>query len=152
VDDRPQVSPGFKFNDWEMRGVPIRLELGPRDLAAGTALMSRRLSYPQPDAAKEPITLDAAPDRLIAELAAFQALLAQRAADFRDDHTVAVNTWPEFAAAVASGWALALHCGEQACEEEIKAETTATPRCIPLAGEPEQGLCIRCGKPSAYCT
>src|SRR5215472_13300899 len=45
VDDRPQLSPGFKFNDWEMRGVPIRLELGPRDLAAGTTLMSRRLSY-----------------------------------------------------------------------------------------------------------
>src|SRR5208282_411564 len=55
VDDRPQVSPGFKFNDWEMRGVPIRLELGPRDLAAGTALMSRRLSYRQPDAAKQAI-------------------------------------------------------------------------------------------------
>ena len=52
VDDRPQASPGFKFNDWEMRGVPIRLELGPRDLAAGTALMSRRLNYRQPEAAK----------------------------------------------------------------------------------------------------
>jgi prolyl-tRNA synthetase len=150
VDDRPQVSPGFKFNDWEMRGVPIRLELGPRDLAAGTALMSRRLSYPQCEAAKEAIPLDAAPGRLAAELAAFQSMLARRAADFRDDHTVTVNSWPEFAAAVASGWALALHCGEQACEDEIKAETTATPRCIPLAGEPEQGLCVRCGKPSAY--
>src|SRR6202047_5210568 len=62
VDDRSHVSPGFKFNDWEMRGVPIRLELGPRDLAAGTALMSRRLSYRQPDAAKEAIPLDTAPD------------------------------------------------------------------------------------------
>jgi prolyl-tRNA synthetase len=150
VDDRPQVSPGFKFNDWEMRGVPIRLELGPRDLAAGTALMSRRLSYPQCEAVKEAIPLDAAPGRLAAELAAVQSMLARRAADFRDDHTVTVNSWPEFAAAVASGWALALHCGEQACEDEIKAETTATPRCIPLAGEPEQGLCVRCGKPSAY--
>src|SRR5215470_6032679 len=55
VDDRPQVSPGFKFNDWEMRGVPVRLELGPRELAAGTALMSRRLSYPEPGTAKEAI-------------------------------------------------------------------------------------------------
>jgi prolyl-tRNA synthetase len=61
-----------------------------------------------------------------------------------------VNSWPEFTAAVAAGWALALHCGEEACEEEIKAETTATPRCIPLAGQPEQGPCIRCGKASAY--
>jgi prolyl-tRNA synthetase len=150
VDDRPQLSPGFKFNDWEMRGVPIRLELGPRDLAAGTALMSRRLSYRQPDAGKEAIPLGSAAERLAAELAAFQAMLAQRAADFRDDHTAIVNSWPEFAAAVATGWALALHCGEQACEDEIKAETTASPRCIPLDGEPEQGSCIRCGKPSSY--
>src|SRR5246500_695263 len=57
VDDRPHVSPGFKLNDWEMRGVPIRLELGPRDLAAGTALMSRRLNYPEPGGAKEGIPL-----------------------------------------------------------------------------------------------
>jgi prolyl-tRNA synthetase len=149
VDERPQLSPGFKFNDWEMRGVPIRLELGPRDLAAGTALMSRRLNYQQ-DAAKQAIPLDAAPDRLTAELAAFQAMLTKRAADFRDDHTVTVSSWPEFTAAVAVGWALALQCGDEACEDEIKAETTATPRCIPLAGEPEQGPCVRCGKPSAY--
>jgi prolyl-tRNA synthetase len=150
VDDRPQLSPGFKFNDWEMRGVPIRLELGPRELAAGTALMSRRLSYPEPEAAKVAIPLDTAPDLLSTELAALQTMLTRRAADFRDDHTAVVNSWPEFAAAVSVGWALALHCGEQACEDEIKAETTATPRCIPLAGEPEQGTCVRCGKPSAY--
>jgi prolyl-tRNA synthetase len=150
VDDRTHVSPGFKFNDWEMRGVPIRLELGPRDLAAGTALMSRRLNYSQPDAGKEAIPLDAAPGLLAAELTAFQAMLARRAADFREEHTATVNSWPEFAAAVATGWALALHCGDQECEDEIKAETTATPRCIPLEGEPEQGPCIRCGKPSAY--
>ncbi len=149
VDNRQQLSPGFKFNDWEMRGVPIRLELGPRDLGAGTALMSRRLNYQQ-DAAKQAIPLDAAPDLLAAELTAFQAMLTRRAADFRDEHTATVNSWPEFTAAVARGWALALHCGEETCEDEIKAETTASPRCIPLAGEPEQGPCIRCGKPSAY--
>ena len=150
VDDRPQLSPGFKFNDWEMRGVPIRLELGPRDLAAGTALMSRRLSYPQPDSGKVAVPLDGAPDLLTAELSAFQTMLARRAADFRDDHTAIVNSWPEFVAAVAVGWALALHCGDEACEDEIKAETTATPRCIPLGGEPEHGPCVRCGKPSDY--
>jgi prolyl-tRNA synthetase len=112
--------------------------------------MSRRLSYRQPDAAKEAIPLGAAPDLLAAELAAFQTMLTRRAADFRDDHTAVVNSWPEFTAAVAVGWALALHCGEQVCEDEIKAETTATPRCIPLAGEPERGTCVRCGKASAY--
>src|ERR1700758_5368439 len=108
VDDRPQLSPGFKFNDWEMRGVPIRLELGPRDLAAGTVLMSRRLNYQQPDAGKEAIPLGSAAERFAAELAAFQAMLLRRAADFRDEHTVTVNSWPEFTAAVATGWALAL--------------------------------------------
>jgi len=150
VDDRPQVSPGYKFNDWEMRGVPIRLELGLRDLDAGTTLMSHRLSNGRPDGGKEAIPLDAAPDVLAAELAAFQLMLTRRAADFRDDHTAVVDFWPEFVAAVAVGWALALLCGDPACEDDIKAETTATPRCIPLAGEPEQGPCIRCGKPSAY--
>jgi prolyl-tRNA synthetase len=150
VDDRPQLSPGFKFNDWEMRGVPIRLELGPRDLAAGTALMSRRLTYGQAEGGKEAIPLEAAPGLLTAELAAFQAMLARRAADFRDEHTAVVDAWPEFAAAVAVGWALALHCGGEACEDEIKALTTASPRCIPLVGEPEQGPCVRCGGPSAY--
>ena len=150
VDDRHQLSPGFKFNDWEMRGVPIRLELGPRDLAAGAALMSRRLNYRRQDAAKEAMPLTRAPHVLAAELAAFQAMLTQRAVDFRDERTAVVNSWPEFAAAVTVGWALALHCGDEACEDEIKAETTASPRCIPLAGEPEHGSCIRCGKPSAY--
>ena len=97
--------------------MPIRLELGPRDLVAGTALMSRRLNYQQPDAGKEAIPLGSAAEHLTAELAAFEAMLARRAADFRDEHTVTVNTWPEFTAAVATGWALALHCGEQACED-----------------------------------
>jgi len=112
--------------------------------------MSRRLNYRQLDAAKQAIPLAAAPDVLAAELAEFQAMLYRRATDFRDDRTAIVNSWPEFTAAVAVGWALALHCGDQACEDEIKAETSATPRCIPLAGEPEQGTCVRCGKPSAY--
>jgi prolyl-tRNA synthetase len=145
VDDRPQLSPGFKFNDWELRGVPIRLELGPRDLAAGTAVMARRLGE-----AKEPISLDGAPARLAGELAAFQDMLLARAAAFRDDHTVTTDQWDDFTKAVATGWARALHCGTPGCEEEIKAATAATARCIPLDGEPESGPCIRCGRPSAY--
>jgi prolyl-tRNA synthetase len=145
VDDRPQLSPGFKFNDWELRGVPIRLELGPRDLAAGTAVMARRLG-----AAKEPIGLDGAPARLADELEAFQAFLLERATTFRDEHTHVTDTWDEFVAAVATGWAVALHCGTPECEDDIKAATAATARCIPLDGEPESGPCIRCGLPSAY--
>jgi prolyl-tRNA synthetase len=153
VDDRTHLSPGFKFNDWELRGVPIRLELGPRDLAAGTVVMARRLGNGQAGGTaggKETLSLDSAPARLSFELTAFQALLLQRATDFRDQRTVRADAWPEFTAAVAVGWALALACDDRACEDDIKAATTATPRCIPLDGEPETGPCIRCGRPSAY--
>jgi prolyl-tRNA synthetase len=154
VDDRPHLSPGFKFNDWELRGVPIRLELGPRDLAAGTVVMARRLGDGRPGgaagSAKETVSLDSAPARLSFELTAFQALMLQRATEFRDQRMVRTDSWPDFTAAVAVGWALALACDDQACDAEIKAETTATPRCIPLDGEPESGPCIRCGRPAAY--
>jgi prolyl-tRNA synthetase len=145
VDTRQQLSPGFKFNDWEMRGVPIRLELGARDLAQGSALMSLRLGE-----GKTPVSLDWAPARLESELAAFQSMLLQRATDFRNEHTVTVNTSEEFVEAVKTGWAVALHCGEPDCEDDIKAATAATPRCIPTDGEPEEGTCIRCDRPSAY--
>jgi prolyl-tRNA synthetase len=145
VDDRPQLSPGFKFNDWELRGVPIRLELGPRDLAAGTALMVVRLG-----SEKVPVALDSAPELLRSELTAFQDLLLRRATEFRDQRTVTVDTWDDFAAAVATGWALAFHCGRPECEEDIKAATSATPRVIPADGEPAEGTCVRCGLPSAY--
>ena len=148
VDDRPQLSPGFKFNDWEMRGVPIRLELGPRDLRRHV-LMSRRLSYPGLDAARgHPARCGAGPAgcrarRVPGDAGATGSRFPRRPHSGRE-------FLAEFVAAVAGGWALALQCGEQACEDEIKAETTATPRCIPLEGEPEQGACVRCGKASAY--
>jgi prolyl-tRNA synthetase len=145
VDDRVHLSPGFKFNDWELRGVPIRLELGPRDLAAGSALMAIRLGE-----GKVPVSLDSAPARLEFELNSFQAMLLQRATDFRDSHTAVVDSWDEFVAAVKTGWALAFACGQPECEDDIKAATQATPRCIPSDGPPEEGLCVRCNLPSAY--
>lgn len=150
VDDRPQLSPGFKFNDWELRGVPIRLELGPRDLAAGTAVMALRLGRDERGGGKEAIALDGAAARLADELTAFQDFLLERATAFRDAHTVVAGTWDDFATAVAAGWARALHCGTCGCEELIKAQTSATARCIPLDGEPAAGRCIRCDLPSAY--
>jgi prolyl-tRNA synthetase len=146
VDDRPQVSPGFKFNDWEMRGVPIRLELGPRDLDAGVVTLSRRLG----DEGKQQLPLADAVIALPAMLEEFQAMLLERATRFRDEHTASVDEWDAFAAAVATGWASALHCGRTACEDDIKAETTATPRCVPLDAPAETGPCVRCGEPSAY--
>jgi prolyl-tRNA synthetase len=145
VDTREQLSPGFKFNDWEMRGVPFRLELGPRDLAAGTALLSVRLG-----SGKTAVPLETAPALLAAELDAFQDLLLARATEFRDSRTFTVNAWEEFTEAVKAGWALALHCGLAECEDEIKAATSATPRVIPADGPHEEGKCVRCGLPSAY--
>ncbi|MEY9887186.1 prolyl-tRNA synthetase [Catenulispora sp. MAP12-49] len=146
VDDRPQVSPGFKFNDWEMRGVPMRLEIGPRDLAAGTALLAKRLG----DEGKTAISLDTAPEVLLDLLDDFQEFLLERATDFREAHTATADDWEAFTAAVATGWARALHCGRPECEEDIKSETAATPRCIPLEAPAESGTCVRCDAPSAY--
>jgi prolyl-tRNA synthetase len=146
VDDRSHLSPGFKFNEWEMRGVPLRLELGPRDLAAGTALLARRIG----DAGKTAIGLEAAPDTLAGELEAFQAFLLRRAAAFREEHTADAGSWREFAGAAETGWASALHCGQSSCEDQIKAETAATPRCVPFDAPAESGTCVRCGAASAY--
>jgi prolyl-tRNA synthetase len=145
VDDRPHVSPGYKFHDWEMRGAPIRLELGPRDVAAGTAVMATRLG-----GEKFTVSLASAPAQVGAELDAFHALLLRRATEFRDGRTATVGSWPDFLAAVATGWARTFHCGRPECEDEIKGDTTATPRVIPADGEPEEGICVRCGQPSAY--
>jgi prolyl-tRNA synthetase len=146
VDDRPQVSPGFKFNDWELRGVPLRLEIGPRDLANGTALLARRCGAE----GKTAISLDTAPETLLTALAEFQDFLLRRATGFRESRTDSVRSWAEFTEAVANGWASALHCGRPVCEDEIKAETAATPRCIPADAPAESGSCVRCGAPSAY--
>jgi prolyl-tRNA synthetase len=125
--------------------VPVRLELGPRDLADGSALMSTRLGE-----GKSPVSLDSAPARLEFELNAMQGLLLQRATDFRDSHTATVNSWAEFAEAVKTGWAMAFHCGQPECEAGIKAATSATPRCIPAEGAAEEGICVRCNQKSAY--
>jgi prolyl-tRNA synthetase len=146
VDGRDQLSPGFRFNDWELRGVPVRLELGPRDLEAGTALLSQRLGGD----GKRPVALGDLAGELPGVLAAFQDFLLARATAFRDENTVSTDGWDDFAAAVARGWALALHCGQPGCEEKIKAATGATARCIPLDGPAETGPCIGCGEPSDY--
>jgi prolyl-tRNA synthetase len=145
VDDRPQLSPGFKFNHWELQGVPVRLDLGPRDLAAGSTVVVRRLGE-----GKETVPLESAPDVVAKMLTDFQDFLLRRATDFRDSHLGTVDRWDEFREAVATGWARAFHCGSPDCEAKIKAETTATPRCIPLDGTPESGTCVCCGQPSAY--
>jgi prolyl-tRNA synthetase len=146
VDERTQLSPGFKFNDWELRGAPVRLELGPRDLEAGTAVMVRRLG----DTGKEQLDLADAPSTLLNVLDDFQAFLLDRATAFRDEHTTTVDDWTAFTTAVSTGWAEAFHCGAPSCEDDIKSKTAATPRCVPLTAPPATGPCIHCNTPSAY--
>jgi prolyl-tRNA synthetase len=80
----------------------------------------------------------------------YQKFLLERATVFRDSNTVVVNDWPAFQQAVSTGWAQAFHCGNPGCEGDIKAETAATPRCVPLDGRFEAGTCVRCDGRSAY--
>jgi prolyl-tRNA synthetase len=145
LDDRPHVSPGFKFNDWELRGVPVRIELGPRDVRASTAVVVRRLGE-----GKQTLPLGTLAEVMPGILTQFQAFLLARATGFRDERTTMVDSWSQFEARVATGWALALHCGRPTCEEEIKTDTAATPRCVPSAEEAQGGPCVRCGAPSGY--
>jgi prolyl-tRNA synthetase len=151
-DNRPHLSPGFKFNDWEMRGVPVRLELGPRDLDAEVVTLARRLPIDggASGSGKEQIPIARAAELLPGILDEFQAFLLARATAFRDERTANVDRWDDFAAQVASGWARALHCGRADCEDEIKADTAATPRVIPANAPDESGPCVRCAQPSVY--
>lgn len=144
VDTR-DASPGFKFNDWELKGAPLRLELGPRDLDAGVVLAARRLG-----GEKEALPLEGLADAVLTQLAEIQQAVYDRALAFRDEHLSRVDTWDAFVTAVGTGWASVLHCGRPECEDDIKAETSATPRNVPTGGGPESGPCVRCGKPSAY--
>ncbi|WP_027881784.1 proline--tRNA ligase [Meiothermus rufus] len=144
LDDRDQYSPGYKFNEWELKGVPLRLEVGPRDVEAKTAVLASRLG------GKETVAVSALPELIPARLEAFQQQLYQRALAFRDAHTWEVDSYQAFQEKVEQGFVKAFHCGEAACEKQIKAETTATTRCIPYDEPEAQGYCVRCGKPSAY--
>ncbi len=148
-DNRPQLSPGFKFNEWEMRGVPVRVELGARDLEAGVATVVRRLPTVEGQG-KEQIPLEKVPELLPGILADFQSFLLARAEAFREGNTADVDGWDAFGAQVSGGWARAFHCGRPACEDEIKAETAATPRVIAADAPREEGACVKCGEPSAY--
>ncbi len=144
VDDRDQYTPGFKFNDWELKGVPFRIELGPRDVAAKTAVLASRLG------GKETLPLGELAAQIPQKLEAFHQALYERARRFRDERTRVVDDYESFKEAVAEGFALAFHCGDVGCEKAIQEETKATTRVIPFDAPEENGSCIRCGKPAAY--
>jgi len=145
VDSR-DASPGFKFNDWELKGVPLRIELGPRDLAAGTAVLVARIG----EGAKLNVALDGLANGLPERLDAYHDALLARAEAFVAGRRRRADDWEAFVAGTVGGWVDALHCGRPECEDDIKAQTGATPRCIPSDGIGESGTCIRCAQPSAW--
>ncbi len=146
IDEREGLSPGFKFNDWEMRGVPLRVEIGPRDVAKGTLVLARR-DKPGKEG-KSFVPQEGVGESARKLLAEIQQALFDRALAFRTARTAEPRNYEELKAAVETGFASAFWCGNPQCEEHIKQETRATTRCIPLEQEPAEGPCIYCGQPA----
>lgn len=145
VDDREGFRPGYKFNEWELKGVPVRIELGPRDVEAGQVTLARRDT-----GAKETVPEGGATARVGEVLADTQAALFEQARAFRDSHTFTPKDYGEFRELLADpggflegGW-----CGGRVCEEKVKAETKATIRYLPLDPEPADAPCLVCGQPA----
>lgn len=143
--DWREESPGFKFNHWELRGVPLRLEVGPRDVAAGQGVIVRRI-----DRAKEAMPLGAIAADLPGRLAGYQAAVFQRALDFRAANTHHVDGWDDLVSVIADqgGFVWAHWCGSAECEAKVSTDTGATIRNIPFDSPDEPGRCVVDGRPS----
>lgn len=149
-DTRDSLTPGFKFADWEMRGVPVRLALGERDLQNGTIEVSRRDKERGEEGAKTVAQIDGIENTVAALLEEIQTNLYNKALNFRTANTRKVDSYDDFKAMMAEkgGFALAHWDGTTETELKIKEETKATIRCIPLDSAEEDGKCIYSGKPS----
>jgi len=144
VDDRDEYSPGWKFNEWEMRGAPLRIEIGPRDVEQGQVVLARR-DVPGREG-KSAVPMEGLLEEVQEMLARIQADLYRRALDFREAHTYDPKDYTGFRDAVSDGFAYSWWCGDADCERQIKEDTKATVRCIPLEQEPGKGVCIHCGR------
>ena len=152
MDEREGMSPGFKFNDWEMRGVPLRIELGPKDVAKGSVVLARR-DRPGKEG-KSFVPQQGIAAAVVQMLDDIQQTLFARALAFRKENTSEPGDYAEFKRAVEKGFAYSWWCGSGDCEAKIKEETKATMRCIPLdqtlggsmAAGGGPGKCIHCGK------
>ncbi|MBC7250482.1 MAG: proline--tRNA ligase [Anaerolineae bacterium] len=145
LDDRDEYSPGWKFNEWELRGVPLRIEIGPRDVAQEQVVLARRdVAGPE---GKSAVAMSELAQRVPQLLDTIQADLLARARKFQRDNTYEPTTYEELKEAVGKGFALAYWCGDAQCEAKVKDETKATIRCIPLdQGGIGPGHCVVCGK------
>lgn len=146
LDDRTECTPGFKFNDWEMRGVPIRMEIGPKDVANQSVVLARR-DIPGRDG-KSFVAWAGLENSVNELLVTIQQAMLEKARAFRDENTREPETYEEFKQAVEDGFALAWWCGSGECDDAIKADTKATNRCVPLNQPGGSGKCIYCGKES----
>jgi prolyl-tRNA synthetase len=149
VDDREQYQPGFKFNEWELKGIPVRVELGPKDLAKGACVLARR-DLPGKEAKEMGVPLTKAAARIGEMLKAMQAALFDKARKFRDENTREVNSYDDFKKLIEEpgGFLLAHWDGTRQTEDRIAAETKATIRCIQFDRKAEKGKCILTGQPS----
>ena len=144
VDDREQVSPGFKYNDWEMRGVPLRIEIGPRDVKKGSVALARR-DIPGRDG-KSFVPRAGLLDTVKETLDTIQTAMLQAATEFRDANIHDPADYEELKQIVQKGWALAWWCESAECEAKVKEDTKATTRVIPFDQPEESGKCVICGK------
>ena len=144
--DETDKSPGWKFSEQEMRGIPVRVELGPKDIEAGKCVLVRRDTREKIECALEDVA------KTVSELLeTIQKDMFERAKAHRDSHITDVKSYPAFKDAVENkpGFIRAMWCGDMACENKIKEDTTATSRCMPLADhEAISDVCVCCGKPA----
>ncbi|MBP7059090.1 MAG: proline--tRNA ligase [Lachnospiraceae bacterium] len=143
--DDADKSPGYKFADAEIRGIPLRAEMGPKDLANGTCVLVRRDTRE-----KYIVSIDEAPEKAKEIMETMQNEMFEKAKKHLESHITDVTTYDEFKDAVDNkpGFIRAMWCGDVACEEKIKADTTATSRCIPFEQEQISDKCVCCGKPA----
>ncbi len=146
LDDREGATPGWKFNEWEMRGVPLRIEIGPKDVAKQSVVLARR-DRPGREG-KSTAALAGVSKTIEALLSDIQQSLHDRALSFRKENTREAKNYEELKSAVESGFAHSFWCGSSDCEAKIKVDTRATTRCIPLEQRGGSGPCVCCGEMS----
>lgn len=148
IDDREEYTPGWKFNEWELKGVPLRIEVGEKEIEGEYVTVARRDDINS----KFKIPNDKLKFQIQNLLKEIQDNLYQKARKFLEENTHKVDDYQEFKRIMKSkrGFILAFWCGKPDCEEKIKSETKASNRCLPTGGKKERGKCVYCGKPAEY--
>lgn len=143
IDDREQHRPGFKFNEWELKGAPIRLEIGPKDIEKNQVVLYRRDTE-----TKEPVPADGLEGSIPALLETIQKNLFDQALEFRKSRTISTESYEELRAFIEDpgGFVITGWCGGQECEAKVKAETKADIRALPIDPEKPEGVCVVCGE------